>query len=506
MQLSLEDIGARYRTLIPVWLLGTGADFGRLNPYARQLSFGLIAMLFYQELLDDLQRTRNDLIQSVKKLAGYMGLECTEEEAEKVVDAIMVNAQSKKHTFSFQEQYFSEITGQWETFRFQYLEIDRDASDLDEGVLIYKLTAEAQELFLNTNEIQKQLPISIQQLLVELLIEKGDLKSALRMLEALNHRVLTLLKEEKIHKDELLRNPKETIYKQNKRWSQQLKEVEIQFQEEAEKYAKLDRILKKIAVAPEHHSTYLQITKRLIKTRNMHDNLAKMVIENIRIELEILNKYFRSIWLSNTTSFRRTVWEQQAKVVGFSRPEDMLDLAESIFSPCKPSTLPLEWGIDNQTELPINTFAGPTKNPQNPLEPVTVDWEAILLLWKPVFEELIGKGRVSLGFLKKLDEFTLARWVENREAFDFWLAFASLEKPLLINKQNLENENDDKAILLSKLMKTYPELDTLWNKEIGTIPATETTMLRNKVDVSTFILTLKEEQTNEPSTHSRNRV
>lgn len=89
------------------------------------------------------------------------------------------------------------MTGKWETFRFQYLEVDRDVSDLDEGNIIYTLTSEAKELFLNTNEIQKQLPISIQQLLVELLIEKGDLKSALRMLESLNHRVLTLLKEEK---------------------------------------------------------------------------------------------------------------------------------------------------------------------------------------------------------------------------------------------------------------------------------------------------------------------
>ncbi|QFT87686.1 hypothetical protein FIU87_03390 [Bacillus sp. THAF10] len=499
MQLSLEDIGARYRTLIPVWLLGTGADFGELNPYARHLSFGLLTIVFYQELLDDLKRTRHDLIQSVKQLARCMGLECTEEEAEKVVDAIMVNAHSKKHTFSFQEQYYDEVTGKWETFRFQYLEVDRDVSDLDEGNIIYTLTSEAKELFLNTNEIQKQLPISIQQLLVELLIEKGDLKSALRMLESLNHRVLTLLKEEKIHKDELLRNPKETIYKQNKRWSHQLVEVENQFREEAEKYAKLDRILKKIAIAPEHHSTYLQITKRLIKTRNLHDNLAKMVIENIRIELEILNKYFRSIWLSNTTSFRKTIWEQQAKVVGFSRPDDMLDLVESMISPSKPSILPLEWGIDNQTELPVNTFAGRNRSPLEQLEPVTMDWESILLLWKPVIDELIKNGKVSLGFLKELDEFTLARWVENREAFDFWLAFSSSEEPFLISKENLEDENDDKAILLSKLMAVYPELDILWGKEIESIPVTETTILRNKVDVSKFILILKEEKTDEPS-------
>ena len=88
LQLSFEDLGSRFKTLIPVWILGTGANFGRLNPYARHLSF-------------------------------------------------------------------------------------------------------------TTNEIQKHLPVSIQQILVELLIEKGELKSALRMLDSLNHRVMTLLKEEK---------------------------------------------------------------------------------------------------------------------------------------------------------------------------------------------------------------------------------------------------------------------------------------------------------------------
>ncbi|EKN70145.1 hypothetical protein P9E76_18775 [Schinkia azotoformans] len=195
LQLSFEDLGSRFKTLIPVWILGTGANFGRLNPYARHLSF-------------------------------------------------------------------------------------------------------------TTNEIQKHLPVSAQQILVELLIEKGELKSALRMLDLLNHRVITLLKEEKIHKDELVRNPKSTIYDNKSRWGKQLKDVEAQFEEESQKYRKLDEILCRIAVSPEHQNTYMQLTKRLTKTKNNHDRLAKLVIENVRLEFQIRNSHFLNVTgLFNANSY-----------------------------------------------------------------------------------------------------------------------------------------------------------------------------------------------------------
>ncbi|MGD6803943.1 hypothetical protein [Rossellomorea aquimaris] len=493
LKLALEDISERFRTLIPVWLLGTGADFGRLNLYARHLSFGLLVILFYQELVDDVNRTREDMIKAVKKLAGAFKINCENEEAEKIVDALLVSTDSKKHTFAFQEHLFNEKKGEWENFRFQYLEIDRDASDLDEGHLVYKLSEISQGLFLNTNEIQKQLPIDIQTLIVELLIEKGELKTALRMLDALNHRALTLLKEEKIHRDELLRNPKETLFKHKHRWNLQLHEVELQFQEEAEKYAKLDRILKRISVAAEYQTTYIQLSKRLTKTRKLHDSLAKSVIENIRLEMEMRNKQFRNMWLGNVSSFRKSIWEEQAKASGFSHPNDMLDLVECIFSPYKPSILPLEWGIDNQMELPLNTFSGPSTTHINPLEPVEMDWEAILLLWKPVFAILVEKGEVSLKYLQELDEFTLARWIENREAFDFWLALASAEEPFHITEMNLQNENDDIALLISKLINSNPEFSLLLNKVIGRITTTDEAKFRNKVDVTAYILTLEDE-------------
>ncbi|CRK85232.1 hypothetical protein [Neobacillus massiliamazoniensis] len=497
-QLSFEDLGSRFKTLIPVWILGTGANFGRLNPYARHLSFTLIAVIFYQELLDDVRRTRDDLVQTVFKMAESMKKDCDWFEAEKIVDALMVNEGSSKHTFAFQEQFFNEHKMEWETFRFQYLEIDRDATNFEEGLPVYKLSEEAQALFLNTNEIQKHLPVSIQQILVELLIEKGELKSALRMLDSLNHRVMTLLKEEKIHMDELIRNPKSTIYENKSRWGKQLKDVEAQFDEESQKYRKLDGILRRIAVSPEHQNTYMQLTKRLSKTKNNHDRLAKLVIENVRLELQIRNSHFRNIWLTNTTSFRKTIWEDKAKVVGFAHPDEMLTLVESLFSPYKPSILPLEWGIEEHLDLSRPTFGGTGTKTKPQLEPISLDWDSILTLWKPIFEELLKTGRVSLRHLQQIDELTMARWVENREAFDFWLAFASMDEPFIVNEENLQQiDSDDKALLLSKLMEEYPELSILRNKQIFSIPSKDSMVLRNKIDVSTYLLIMEEAEENE---------
>lgn len=502
LNLSFDDLGARFKTLIPVWILGTGANFGRLNYFARHVSFTLIAVIFYQELLDDLRRTRDDLVQTVYKMTELMKIECDLDEAEKIVDALMVNEGSSKHTFAFQEQFFNEQIMEWETFRFQYLEVDRDATNFEEGVPVYKLSGEAQALFLNTNEVQKHLPISIQQILIELLIEKGELKSALRMLDSLNHRVMTLSKEEKIHKDELIRNPKSTIYDHKNRWGKQLKEVESQFEEESQKYRKLDGILRRIAVSPAHQNTYMQLTKRLTKTKNNHDKLARLVIENVRLELQIRNSHFRNIWLTNTTSFRKTIWEDRAKVVGFVHADEMLTLVESLFSPQKPSILPMEWGIEEHMDIKSSTFGGTGTKRKVYLEPISLDWESILLLWKPIFEELLRSGSVSLKYLQQIDEFTLAKWVENRDAFDFWLAFASMDEPFIISEENIQQiDSDDKTLLLSKLMEKYPELSVLTGRQIFNSPSNDAVVLRNKIDVSTYILTLKEAKEDEYRTN-----
>ncbi|WP_413299692.1 hypothetical protein AA0X95_16545 [Bacillus sp. 1P10SD] len=504
LRLAMEDMGQRLKTLIPIWLLGTGAKFSPgIEPYARPLSFGLLAKLFYQELLDDVNRTREDLIHSVVQMADAMRLECDYQEAEKVVDALLVNTESTKHIFSFQEHFFNEKTMQWELFQFQYLEMDRDATDFEEGTIVYKLSEVAQALFLNTNEIQQQLPISIQQLLVELLIEKGELKVALRMLDSLNHRLITLYKEEKIHKDELIRNPKNTIYLHKNRWGKHLKDVELQFDDEAKKYEKLERIIRKISVSPEHQDTYLQLTKRISKTRINHDKLAKLVIENIRLELQIRTSTFRSMWLTNMTSFRKNIWEDKAQAVGFAHPEDMITLVESLFSPIKPSILPLEWGIEDQMELSNHqSFGNIDKKNGSPLKPVEPDWDSILSLWKPIFEELRDKGRVSLKHLQSIDEFSLARWVQNREAFDYWVAFDSVEEPFVINEENLQSDSDEKAMLLARLLEAYPEeFESLRGKAIDSLPSEHSIILRNKVDVSTFLLTLKEHNDYESCTN-----
>jgi hypothetical protein len=505
VQLAFEDIGLRFKTLIPIWLLGTGANFGPLNSYSRHLSFGLLAKMFYQELLDDMNRTRGDLIQSVQQMSQAMRLECEYQEAEKVVDALLVNTDSTKHTFSFQEQFFNEQVMQWEVFRFHFLEIDRDATDFEEGTTVYKLSEVSQAIFLNTNEIQQQLPISIQQLLVELLIEKGELKVALRMLDSLNHRLLTLLKEERIHKDELIRNPKSTIYQNKFRWGKHLKDVELQFEDEAKKYEKLERIIRKISVSLEHQDTYLQLTKRVSKTRISHDKLAKLVIENIRLELQIRTSTFRSMWLTNITSFRKNIWEDKAQAVGFAHPDDMITLVESLFSPLKPTILPMEWGIEEQTELSNqHSFGQIDKKVRSPLQPIETDWDSILSLWKPIFEELKDKGRISLKHLQKIDEFSLARWVQNHEAFDFWVAFASVEEPFVINEENLQSDSDEKAMLISRLLEAYPdEFSSLRGKAIDSIPMEHSIILRNKIDVSTYLLTLKELNEYEPITDSR---
>lgn len=494
LESAIEDIGKRQISLLPTCLLGTGAEFGNLLPYSKSICFTLLVKVFYQELYDDLSRSRDDLIISTLKICSAFHLHCSITECEKIVDSLFWSG-SRKYTFAFEEPYFDDTTSKWQSFQFQYFEIDRDVSDLESGLQIYKLSPEAQEIVLKTHEILEEMDISIQQLVAELLIKKGNLKSALRMMDALDFRVKKLINAEYVHKEELIRNPKQAIINSKAQWGKQLSEVKEQFKNELERYAQMSRILKKLDYIKEQRTIYLQLERRIYKTRNLHDKLAKIVIENIRLELQILNTEFSSMWMVSGTSFRKTIWEESILPYGFDTPDDILKIVELVLSPQKPSLFPLEWCLaEHHLSNSDNVFDSNDKKTTNSkLKPITLDWDSIVELWEPVFLRLLATKFVSIEWLKNSDEDVFISWLRNKEALDFWLSFSSMEEPFIITKEALNDTIDDRIILIRKLMEKNQIFLELLNKEISSsILKDGYLFVQDRINISKYYLYLKE--------------
>lgn len=494
LESTIEDIGKRQKSLLPTFLLGTGAEFGSLLPYAKSICFTLLVKVFFQELYDDLARSRDDLIVSTLKICSAFHLDSSIVESEKIVDSLLWS-QSQKYTFAFGELYFNDITNKWEMFQFQYFEIDRYVSDLESGIQIYKLSSEAQEIVLKSHEIIEEMDISIQQLVAELLIKKGNLKSALRMMDALDFRVRKLINAEDSHKEELIRNPKQAIIKNKAKWGKQLSEVKEQFDDELDRYAQMDRILKKLDYIEEQRTICLQLEKRIYRTRNLHDKLAKIVIENIRLELQILNTEFSLMWMVSGSSFRKTVWEETILPYGFNTPDDMLKIIELVLSPQKPLLFPLEW-LMAEHHLSNNESifdSSDKKMNKNELKPISLNWDSILELWEPVFLRLLTTKFVSIEWVKDSDENAFILWLENREALDFWLSFSSMDEPFTITKETLNDSIDDRITLIRKLIEKNQVFLELLNKVISSSNLKSGDLfIKNKINMSKYCLFLKE--------------
>ncbi|WP_217025619.1 hypothetical protein [Cytobacillus oceanisediminis] len=488
-------MGKRQINMIPTWLLGTGAQFGTLTPYTRNISFTLLVTVFFQELNDDERRTREDMINTVINICRAQNIPFKPMDAEKVVDSLLWS-EGKNYGFSFEDYYYEEKTKSYEKYRFQYFVLDKDISDLENARQVYKLSEQAQEVVLKSHEILEEMDISIQQIVATMLIKKGSLTRALRMMDALDFRVRNLINEEKAHKEDLVRNPKRAIFEKTSRWGTQIAKVKEQFEEERSKYSQMDRVLKSLEILEDQRTVYLQLTKRIAKTSLYHDELARLVIENIRLELQILNNQFSTMWMVNGTSFRKTVWEETILPYGLASPDDMLELVESVLSPKRPFLMPLEWGIEEQTVLTRETkFVQDDGNITGAeVKPIELDWETIVLLFEPVFLELLEKKEVAIDvWLKGLDEFTLSRWIEHREAFDFWVAFGSLEEPLVITEELLDETIDTRIELLSRLIEKNEKFKELIGKVIEPkVIKRHIDMKFKKVEVSKFAIILKE--------------
>ncbi|SCW83128.1 hypothetical protein SAMN04487970_10608 [Paenibacillus tianmuensis] len=491
---TLYGLGDKLKHLNHIWALSRGIDLGEHTPFLGAIKYVILQEVFSREINDSQSRAYADLVTIAQEACG-LRFQATEEQAEKVIEDLMWSKNKSYDRFSFESEFYDELNGTWEKQRYQYLTIDHDTSDFENGIEVYKLSDEALSIVVSNREFENAFDVTVAQLIAEMMIRNGNLKEARATLDKLDVKVRKLINEEKEHHKQLRRDPRKAIKEHNERWNKSLNDIEKQFVEEKNGFGRLVSTLDKSNNTNDEDKKkeINKIRQRIHRTSRSHDYLAKLVISNIRIDFDYRSNHFASLfWAPPKKTFKDSLW-RSAKQVGFIHPEALYYIASSIFSPQKPFMFPLEWIAMEQTILLQEIEFDYEDDPQEPIVPMDLNWDKITDLWMPLVEELIEYGEISTLHYDSISDESLSEWLKYREAFDIWILFKmSEQESLTLTEEALtQEESDHRIILFQKLIAKYPRFEVLVNKTLH-VEATEddTIVIHNKILVSPIFINI----------------
>ena len=88
--------------------------------------------------------------------------------------------------------------------------------------------------------------------------------------------------------------------------------------------------------------------ENLERARSLHDTLAKHVMENLALEMEIRVKYPESFWKVSNYSFKKDIWQDNIVKNGLRHLEDLEKVIAPLFSPRVEFIYPLDWAWSEQ--------------------------------------------------------------------------------------------------------------------------------------------------------------
>lgn len=495
---TLDGLGERIKQLNLIWVMSTGVDLGENSSYLGKIRFIVLREMFIREINDNQKRSRDDLIR-IALAACNLCFQADADIAERIIENMMWSTSKSFVSFSFEDEYFDEANASWSKHRFQYFELDRDASDLDNELEIYKLSSDAIQIVLSIRELEAETDITLEQMIAEMMIKRGNLRDARATLDRLDVNVRKLIHEEKEHLKQLKRNPRIAIYEQNRRWNKNLKDIEEQFNEERRGYARMMNALEKVGITkdPEKKKNVNRLMYRIQRTSKSHDYLAKLVIGNIRTDFEYRSRHFITMfWSRPKKTFKESIWKA-AKEHGFRYPDALYLIANSMFSPQKPFLFPLEWIAMEQNPFQREMDFAEEEDVQTVIKPMELDWDRILDLWAPLMSHLLESGEISTSIYQLFEEDEFSEWVRCREAVDIWMLFKMNEDPVFtFTEEGLAQEDvDHKLDFLRKLIAKYPQYGELANATFITYaPDDFNITLHEQIQVSPITIRLSRER------------
>ncbi len=481
----------RMKKVMPIRMLGTGMDLGELNEYACEICFLLIQNIFRRELNENPNRTREDMISIVDSIIKNMKLEASYEIVERIVDGTLWYREPTKQD-SFKISIFNEDTLSKEEYSFRYFTIDRDHSHWEQGgPTVFMLTEEAQEMIFITREILEEFEFDLEQFYTLQLIKTGNLSKANNSIDNLIARVRTLINREKDYRRHIIRNPQNIYFDRSIRGRKSEAEIKEQFEEEQELFRKMFAWKSRYSSLPEDKRAEAEeMFAKLERARALHDSLAKHVMENLALEMDIRVNNPESFWNISRYSFKKDIWQNHIVKRGLNKLEDLELILSPLFSPKIEFIYPLPWAWAEQkvvSKKPIRRYDEDFIEEKWHFK--ETDWDLLVDLWEEVFMDLLYEKSFSILKLNEKDEIEKEKWLRQRANIDIFMMFVVLP----ISLQRNYKGKDERLKLFDMLCTKNPELQALEGKRVySVLEDTEEYFKWNELFISPYTIYIEE--------------
>ena len=481
----------RTKKLQPIRMLGTGMDLGELNDYSYEICFLLIQNIFKREINDNPNRTRNDMILITEKILTDMNLRTNREVVERIVDGTLWYREPNKQE-SFVANVYNEDIEDKEEYIFRYFKVDRENSHWEQGgSTVYMLTDESQEMIFITREILEEFGFDLEQFYTLQLIKTGNFSKARASIDNLIARVRVLIGREKDYRRDILRDPQNIFIDRTIKGKKTEREIKEQFEEEEKVFENMFSWQSRYQSLPEEKKLEAEIMfDDLERARILHDNLAKHVMDNFALELNIRVAYPESFWNISNYSFKKDIWQNHIVKNGLEDIRDFGKIVSPLFSPIKEFIYPLEWAWSEQI---VKTRKKQRRQEYD--EEVEnwdfreIDWNIVVEIYKEVFTSLLENKEFSILELNKKSRDEKAKWLSQKENIDLFMMFVISDTLL-----DFEYSGEDERLKLYKLLcENDPKFKSLQNKKIlSKIEDTEEKFNWDELYISPYTIYIEE--------------
>lgn len=474
MNESWEGFAQRMQRLNPLFELGRGMEVGELKPYLQTILMQVLLTIFYKELNDDDGRRKSDIRYMVEDAMKQMKLLADDKQIDRITSGLLYQGK-EEYSKPFETLYYDEIRQSWETQTFRYVTMDESYTNLElGGSIIYKLTDVAQEMIFMSREMAEEFSITIEQLYSMQLIKNGNFRKATRNLDHLISRVNRLLAKEFTFQKEMVNNPKILIMEEEWQRADNREEIEKQFDEEKTHFRTITSMIDK-TIHTNEGEDYIQkelmlLQEKIGHTRQLHDRLAKLVIQNISYEMKLKAENPSLFWETSLVSFKEHFYENWFMKEGVKSFDTIESVLGPLFSPKNEFILPLDWiwGEQEYDEAQETDVVVEEETEESTVRQRVTDWNSVIKAWSYVFQFLQTYGEFSLADLATLPLEVQDLWIEESETIDLWMMFD--KKPLKVQVLHRQEEtiSDEREILLYKLMQEYPQFQVFEGSKIFT--------------------------------------
>lgn len=457
----------RLKKIQAIRMLGAGMDVGNLNDHAHEICLLLLLKIFRREITENPNRSRADLIGMAEEILREMHLTTDRDNVERLVDGVLWYKDPDRQE-PFQCFIFDEDKGEHEVYKFRYLKIDREHSQLEKGgSFVYMLTEEAQEIIFITREILEEFGFDIEQFYTLQLIKSGNFHKAENSVNNLIARVRTLIRREKDYRQDIIRDPQIIFLDNRNSRNKSEEEIKRQFEEEQKVFDDMFSWKDRLNTFPEDKRTDGELVfENLERARVLHNILARLVVDNMAYEVEIRVKYPDSFWRTSTLTFKNDIWKNTIVKNGLAHFDMLESILSPLFSPEVEFIFPLDWAWEEQRvrkkEEILWEDDALIEEAWNRKE---TDWEIIIDLWSRVFDSLLEKGEFSVTELQYLEEEEKEKWLSQKINMDLFMMFAITEVQLTLDYKNI----DERLELYTKLCNRDEKYRSLIGKTIKSV-------------------------------------